>query len=245
MSSNLKYLKKPELTKPIAIAGLPGIALIGKMAVEYLIEKYDGEKFAELESDKFPGWAVRENGLVRDLKIHFYKISIPEFDRDIVILTGDAQASSSEGQYELSQEIAETLSKEGVETMITMAAFLDSDGKKSSVVGAATDSDTAKLIGENDVELLDGGRIVGMNGLLVSSAAAQNMNGFTLLGTTEGKDTDPGASQNVLTKFSKIYDLDLDLSDFDEKVPELPKFKPPKIKMPSVSGGKRDISYIR
>ncbi len=245
MSSDLNYLKEVELKNPIAVAGLPGIALVGKLSIDYLIEELDAEKFGELESDKFPGWAIRENGLVRDLKIYFYHAKIKGFDRDIVLLTGDAQASSSQGQYELSYEILEALSGEGVETLITMAAFLESDGKESSVVGAATDLETAEKIKENDVGLLNSGRIVGMNGLLVSLGVENDMNGFCLLGTTESKDTDPEAAKNVLSRFSEIYDLSLDLSNFDEKAPDLPKFKPPEIKMPSVSGGEKDISYIR
>ncbi|KXB06593.1 hypothetical protein AKJ51_03435 [candidate division MSBL1 archaeon SCGC-AAA382A20] len=88
MTSSLNYLKEPELKRPIGIAGLPGIALIGKMANEYLIQKFGAEKFAKLESDKFPGWAIRENGIVRDLNIYFYKVSIENFDKDLVLLTG-------------------------------------------------------------------------------------------------------------------------------------------------------------
>ncbi len=245
MSSSLNYLKEPELENPIAVAGLPGIALIGKMSVEYLIQKFEAEKFAELSSDRFPGWAVREDGLVRDLKIYFHWASIDRFDRDIILLTADAQASSPQGQYELSSDIADVLADHGVGTVLTMAAFLESEDEKSDVVGGATNKETAERIEKHEVELLEGGRIVGLNGLLVSLGPERGMNGDCLLGTTEGKDTDPEASQYVLSKFSYIFDLDLDISDFDEKLPELPKFKPPKIKMPAVSGGESDVSYIR
>lgn len=245
MTSKLTYLNKPKLKKPIAVAGLPGIALIGKMSVEYLIEKLNAEKFAELSSDKFPGWAVREDGIVRELKVYFYKASLENFNRDMIILTADAQGSSSKGQYDLSEEIINVLEDLEVETVLTMAAFLKSEEKKAPVVGGATDSETAKMIEEHGVELLEGGRIVGMNGLLVSLGAEQDMKGFCLLGTTEGKNKDPKASKEVLKIFSNIFDLDLDLSDFEDKVPKLPKFKPPKIKMPSVSGEKSELSYIR
>ncbi|KXB04727.1 hypothetical protein AKJ49_01770 [candidate division MSBL1 archaeon SCGC-AAA382A03] len=248
MSSNLTYLKETDFENTIAVAGLPGIALIGKMAVEYLIQDLEAEKFAELTSDKFPGWAIRENGIIRDLKIYFHKANIENLDRELILITADAQASSSPGQHELSQEIVEMLSNQGVETIVTMAAFLDSEEKKSPIVGAGTDTETVKMLKDHDVGILEGGRIVGMNGLLVTMGAERGMNGFCLLGTTEGKDNDPEASKNVLSKFSEIFDLNLDISDFDEKVPDLPKFKPPEIKMPSGSKkkmGKRDLSYIR
>lgn len=245
MTPDLNYLKNPELKDPIAVAGLPGIGLIGKLSVEYLIEELNAEKFAELRSDKFPGWAVRENGIVRDLKVYFYEASVKNFDKDIIILTADAQASSSEGQYELSEKIIDILNEQGASTVITMAAFLEPEDGKPPVVGAATDKETADFIEKHDVGLLDSGRIVGMNGLLTSLGAEKGMNGFCLLGTTKGKNKNPDASKEILTKFSEIFDLDLNISDFDEKVPELPKFKPPKIKMPSGSGGESETSYIR
>lgn len=246
MSSDFQYLKRPELKNPIAIAGLPGIALIGKMSVEYLIQKFDAEEFAELRSDKFPGWVVREDGKVKDLRVHFYQAEPEGLDRSLILITADAQASSSEGQYELSKEVINVLADHGVETVITMAAFLESDGKESPVVGGATDSELAEKIEEHGVGLLSGGRIVGMNGLLVSLSGEKSMNGFCLLGTTEGKDKDPDAAKEVLTVFSEIYDFQIDLSDFDDKVSELPKFKPPKVKMPKVSGSETETSsYIR
>lgn len=245
MTTELDYLKRPDLEDPIAVAGFPGIALIGKIAIEYLIRELEAEKFAELSSDKFPGWAVRENGIVRDLKVYFYHAGIENFDRDLVLLTADAQASSSKSQYELSQEIVDVLCEEDVGVILTMAAFLESEEEKSPVVGAATDSDVAEEIEKRGVGLLKSGRIVGMNGLLVALGAEGGMRGFCLLGTTQGKDKDPAASKRVLTMFSDIYDLDLDLSDFDKKMPDLPRFKPPKIKMPSVSGGESETSYIR
>ncbi len=246
MSSDFQYLERPELDNPIAVAGLPGIALIGKMSVEYLIKKFEAEKFAELRSDKFPGWVVREGGKVKDLRVHFYQAEPEGLDRTLILVTADTQASSSEAQYELSKEIVNVLADHGVETVITMAAFLESDGKESPVVGGATDSELAKRIEEHGVGLLTGGRIVGMNGLLVSLSAEKDMNGFCLLGTTEGKDKDPDAAKEVLTIFSEIYDFPIDLSGFEDEVSELPKFKPPKIKMPQVSGSETETSsYIR
>lgn len=245
MTSELKYLNRTKLKNPIAVAGLPGIALIGKLSVEYLIEKFKAEKFAELSSDKFPGWAIRENGVIRELKMYFYKTRLNEINRDLIIITSDAQASSPKDQHDMSNEIIDMLEEEGVDTVVTMAAFLESEEKKSPVVGAATDKDTAEKIEDHGVGLLSSGRIVGMNGLLISLSAERGMKGFCLLGTTKDKNKDPDASKRVVTMFSDIFDLKIDVSDFDDKIPELPKFKPAKVKMPSVSGKKSETSYIR
>ncbi len=177
MTSHLTYLNKPDLKNPIAIAGLPGIALIGKLSVEYLIQELEAEKFAELKSDSFPGWAIREDGIVRGLKVNFYEAEKEDFDRDIVLLTADAQASSAKSQYDLSQEIVDVLSEVGAESITTMAAFLEPDGKESSVVGAATGTKLVEEIENHGVGILTEGRVVGMNGLLVGKGANADIKG--------------------------------------------------------------------
>jgi len=61
---------------------------------------------------------------------------------------------------------------------------------------------------------------------------------------TEGKSKDPEAAKEVLSMLSDIFGFELDLDDFEEEVPNLPKFKPPKIKAPTVSGEEGELSYI-
>lgn len=245
MSFNLNYLREPELKNPIAIAGLPGIAFIGKLGVEFLIDGLNAEKFAELYADYFPGWVVREDGLISGLKVNFYEAGPDELDQDLILVTADAQASSSQGQYELSHKVLDVVADQKADAAVTMAAFLSAEEDATPVVGAATDPDTGAMIAEHGVELLDGGRIVGMNGLFPGLARERGMWGFCLLGTTTGGDLDPDASKEVLQALSSIFDLKLDLSHFKDRIPDLPKFKPPRMKMPSVPGAEKEISYIR
>lgn len=245
MTFELNYLKESEFENPVAVAGLPGIANIGKLAVEYLINELETEKFAELYTDHFPGWVVRDSGLVEGLRVNFYEGGLDGFDRDFILVTADAQASSSTGQYKLSRKMIDIVADQAAGMMITMAAFLAPREDKSLVVGAATDTETAKLIGDHGVELLEGGRIVGMNGLLVSLAYERGIGGCCLLGTTLGGVTDESASENVLSALSDVLGFDLDLTNFEDQVPDLPKLKPPKMKMPSITGAEEDISYIR
>lgn len=245
MAFELNYLKEPELENPITIAGLPGIANIGKLAVEYLINELETEKFAELYTDYFPGWVVRDNGLIEGLRVNFYEGALDGFDRDFILVTADAQASSSTGQYKLSRKVIDVITDQATDTIFTMAAFLAPRKGKSLVVSAVTDAETAKLIEEHGIELLDGGRIVGMNGLLVSLAHDRGIQGGCLLGTTSGGVMDEAASKNVVSALSDVLGLNLDLSNFEDRVPDLPKFRPPRMKMPLITGGEEEISYIR
>ena len=45
--------EKIELNNPILISGLPGLGMVGNIAVKYLIKQLKAEKFAELYSPHF------------------------------------------------------------------------------------------------------------------------------------------------------------------------------------------------
>lgn len=243
MSFKLKYMRKPELRRPVVVAGLPGIAHIGKLAVEYLAEQIGAKKFAELYADYFPGWVIRKGAMIKGLKIDFYSGRPKGSKRDLILATSEAQAGSSLGQYRLSDEIMHTVSKHGADTIITMAAYLAPAEDGSAVVGAASDPKMTKLMDEHGVTVLDGGMIVGMNGLLVGLAGEVGMHGLCLLGTTRGGYIDVDASGAVLAALADILGFELDVSGLEDFAPKLPKIKPPELKMPMIS--EEEVSYIR
>jgi hypothetical protein len=244
MPSRVNYLKKPRLKRPILIAGLPGIAYIGKLAVEYLIHKLHAKKFAELYSEHFPEWVIREGGSAEILKVDFSSCRPDGLKRDLILATASAQASSSTGQYMLSGEILDVAEGQGADTVATMAAYAMPPREfKAKVVGAASDIETANILREHGIELMKGGTIVGMNGLLPGLAAARGLHGFCLLGTTMGGLLDVQATEGILRSISELLGFELDLRELHRHAVVLPKFKLPKFKLPE--GVEEEVSYIR
>jgi uncharacterized protein (TIGR00162 family) len=244
MPTRLNYLKRPNLKQPVLVAGLPGIAHIGKLAVEYLIHQLSAKKFAELYSDHFPEWVVRDNGSVKTLKVDLSYCTLDGLKRDLLLATADAQAASPAGQYRLTGEILDVAAQHGADTVVTMAAYVLSHNEaRAKVVGAASDVETVKLLRERGVELLDSGMIVGMNGLLPGLAAARGMHGFCLLGTTRGGLLDVAATGSVIQALSEVLGFKLDLEELHKHAATLPKFRPPKLRLPS--GIEEEVSYIR
>jgi uncharacterized protein (TIGR00162 family) len=244
MPTQLNYLKKPKLKKPTLVAGLPGIAHIGKLAVEYMIHELRAENFAELYSEYFPEWVVREDGLIKSLKVDFYHCRPDGMSTDIILATADAQAASPVGQYALSDDILNVAVQHDVDTVATMAAYmLSTQESRSPVVGAATDSKTSKLLRDHNIELLEDGMIVGMNGLLVGLAAERNLHGFCLLGATEGGLLDIRATEAVLKVLADLLGFKLNLKNLQKYTPAISKLKQPKFKLPSAV--EEEVSYIR
>ena len=67
------------------------------------------------------------------------------------------------------------------------------------------------------VEILQGGVIVGMNGLLPCLSPLWGMKGLCVLGTTHGGVADVRAARNILEVLCRMLDLKVDLEDMEER----------------------------
>src|SRR3989442_8588278 len=141
----IRYLDHPKLDDPTCIEGLPGIGNVGKLAAEHLKDELKAVKFAEIFSKYFPPQVlVQEDGQVKlvNNEMHYVKRGA---GKDLVLITGDYQGLTPEGQYELSDFILRELKKLGVRRVFTLGG--DGVGRKVTkprVLGAATGNDIAK-----------------------------------------------------------------------------------------------------
>lgn len=51
MTTTIKLLKKKKLKNPVLITGLPGIGLVGKLVVDYMLKESKAERIAEVHSE--------------------------------------------------------------------------------------------------------------------------------------------------------------------------------------------------
>jgi len=84
--------------------------------------------------------------------------------------------------HELAGNILEAIHAEGVTDVITLAAYVGDTNE--TILGAATDIESAAALGHSDIPLLHSGAIGGLNGLLAGLAPLHGMRGFCLLGTS-------------------------------------------------------------
>ncbi|MDD1763326.1 MAG: proteasome assembly chaperone family protein, partial [Methanobacteriaceae archaeon] len=199
----IKLLKDVSLSEPIFIEALPGIGHVGKLVAEHMIHELEAEKFAELYSPSFPPQVfVDENGIVEPMKNDFYYLkSAGEEEKDYIILVGNTQGLSPEGQYDVCGAIIDFVEKYGVKEMYTLGGLgTGQHVEKAKVFGAATTKELAETLKEHDVNLrsADGG-IIGASGLLLGLGMAKGMNGACLMGETPGYFIDADASKAVLS----------------------------------------------
>jgi len=217
------FLENFSIKNPILISGLPGSGYVGKLSVDYLIEKFGAKKFAEIYSNSFPPQvSVSVNGTVELSKSVFYFSKHGELE--IIFLTGDSQPVSPEGVYSLSEEIIRICKLYNVTEIFTLAAYIT--GKftaTTDVYGAGTTQNIIEQLKQYDVKPLNYGTITGMNGVLLGTAKKYSIRGTCLLGETSGYVVDAKASKSILTVLSKLINLSVDMSALDERMKDTEK----------------------
>ena len=248
----VKYIgKKPTLDNPLLIEGLPGIGNVGKLAVEHLIEEIKAKKFAEIYSKDFPPQAfINTDGTIKLVNNEFYYWKAKKKDqRDLVLLTGDYQGLSSQGQYELVESILDVISDLGVKQMYTLGGYgLGYEIKNPKVLFATTDKHLVKTIKKYGAVFKKnepGGGIIGASGLLLGLGKLRGFEGACFMGETPGYLVDPKSAKAVLKILTKITNVEVNLSRLEEKAKEIEYIAQQLSEMESKSKEKPDeLGYI-
>ena len=210
-------------SRVVCICGLPGIGSVGKVAAEYFSTALGCSSVRSFFSHSLPAQVTVSAG--RAELMHAELLHSRDKER-IFVLSGDAQPLNVLGMHGLAGEILQAIESEGVTDVITLAAFVGETAE--SILGTATDLESAMLLQDAGVPLLRSGAIGGMNGLLAGMAPLYRMRGFCLLGTSSGTDlVDIPATMNLLYAMRDLFDLELDFSlmesvliEPDEPAPE-------------------------
>ena len=243
--------KKPKLKNPILIEGLPGIGNVGKLAVEHLIDSTKATKFAELYSKDFPPQVfINTDGTIELVNNEFYYWKAKnKKQRDLILLTGDYQGLSSQGQYELVEKILDIIEEFGVKEMFTLGGYgLGHEIRDPKVLCATTEKNlvkTMKKYGAIFKKNEPGGGIVGASGLLLGLGKLRGIQGTCFMGETPGYLVDPKSAKAVLKILMKITNVDINLSALEKKAKEIEHIAHQLKEMESLSKEKsEELKYI-
>ncbi len=220
-------IEKVAPRSAILIEGLPGVGNVGKLAAAHLIDELKTQKIYELYSKHFPPQVlIDEEGVVKLVsnEIHYYRAPKKEQD-DILILTGEYQGLTPEGQYELCDIILGLAQDLNVKRVYTLGGYgLGKMVPKPRVLGAGTNAKVVQEMTEAGVEFSKdepGSGIVGASGLLLGMGILRGMEGGCLMGETSGYLVDPKSAQVVLEVIQKLLNLKLDITQLEEKAQQM------------------------
>jgi uncharacterized protein len=225
MNSEIKILKQITPSELVLICGLPGAAYIGKLSVDYLVQQLKAELVGEVYSRFFPPYVIiKEDGLVELLRNELHLLK-EESGKDLAFLTGNAQAFSPEGQYDVTEKVLDWAIENGVKRVYSVAALVtDRQYDAPDVYASATSAALLEEAKSRGAKVLDHGIIGGENGLIMGLARKKGLDGICLLAETHGYQTptgeyviDPRAAKAALNVLTQILGIKVDMEPMEKQ----------------------------
>ncbi|MFH1240310.1 MAG: PAC2 family protein [Candidatus Diapherotrites archaeon] len=258
MVTKIKLLTEKKFQDAVLVTGLPGIGLVGKIAVDYLMSQLKTQKIAEIYSDSFPPSVHTKNGLINLIidEIFHYNLN----GKDFLFLVGpvqpslDFRAGTTSNHYEFAEQIVNVAKILGVTKIYTLAGINIGDrriDKEPSVIAAAT---SKKLLDElsklGAVTDKKEGLISGAAGLILGSAKIQKIEGACLMGETNSQLIygDHGSAKKVLELLVKMHGFKIDMKNIEKEAKQIEKTftqLSKQLEELRVEENDKDLTYVR
>ena len=212
-------LSKEKFIKPLCILGMPGIADVGKFALDSLIGQLDAKNLMDIIFDDYPAGAIVDDSILSAPKAEVLYWKDPNELRDIILITADAQSLTPKGIYRISNFLTEIIHQYGIALIVALGAYpINSRMIKSKIPNIFVSSTNRKIL-ENyllvtDCQKIQKGVIIGANGLIPTLAKARfNIDGLVFLAETDNMAminediTDLRASITLLEMLKKSFTL--------------------------------------
>jgi proteasome assembly chaperone (PAC2) family protein len=219
----LRELEKVKLREGVLVQGLPGIGLVGKLAVDYVVRELRLPKVAEAYID---GLMLQANVavFVDDEAV----IRLPTYDfhlfrgsrRDVLFLTAPAQPVAWM-QYEVAEHVLDYFQSIGGVEVVGVCGTTMGEGE--GVYFAATSRETREELIRLGFKPSPGGVITGACGLLPALAYLRGMKAYVLMGYVTQPELDPVAAKHLVQALSRIFEIQVDTRNLDALIEEVRK----------------------
>jgi len=219
--------KRPKMNKPIFIEGLPGIGNVGKVAVDFIVDKTKAKKLYEVSSYSMPHSVfVNEEHLVEmpSIEIHYAR----HRGQDILFLTGDVQPIDEVTCHEFCEQLLDILESYACKDIVTTGGIGLQEAPKSPKVYVTGNSKSAVqrfTEGTDATDRIYGvvGPIVGVTGLLLGLAGKRKIPAAAILAETLGHPMYLGmkGAREILKILNAKLSLKLDLNELDKEIKEI------------------------
>lgn len=226
--TKIEWKKKPSSKNAILFSGLPGIGLVGKIVVDYLIKELNVKKVADIYSDSFPASVLNQKGIIAPIVDELY--AFEQKGKTIYFLAGPVQPGGDYGgshfaeHYAFARELVSELRTAGVKEIYTMAGIDVAENElseKPKIVVAATNMDTLKRFKKVGCQTIEGeGVISGAAGLLLLQAHRHQLSGACLMAETNSKFVygDPLAAKSLLEIVCKEFKFKVKMDRLDQEI---------------------------
>ncbi|AUX07985.1 archaeal enzyme of ATP-grasp superfamily [Halalkaliarchaeum desulfuricum] len=213
-----------EIGDPVLVEGLPGVGHVGKLAAEHLLEECDSQLVRRVYATDFPPQVnVDEDGVADLVCAEFHAIETE--GADLLVLTGDHQASSNEGHYRLTDAFLDIAEEFGCERAFALGGVPTGElVEEYTVLGAVSDAELRGELEDAGVEFRPdepAGGIVGVSGLLLGLGKRRGIEATCLMGETSGYLVDPKSARAVLEVLEAALEFELGYEQLEDRAEEM------------------------
>lgn len=262
MATIVKVVSKKKFKNPVLFTGLPGIGLVGKICVDYLLKQFKFERIAIVISDSFPPSVATQNALIKPIQDEIVYCKIAR--KDYLFLAGpvqpylDMRLGSSVEHYEFADAILQAVKKMGVKQVFTLAGINVGEQRLTAEPRVVVSATNQKLLNEfkkrGAFTSKQDGLISGVAGLLLGLGKDSGVEGACLMGETNSQLVygDHGAAKKVLDLLAKQFGwkinmqaIDKESKNIEQTFTELVKQLEQQQSHEPESTGKNGLSYVR
>jgi len=233
MNTEIVFTKDMKFRNAVLFTGLPGIGLVGKIAVDYMLKQLKAAKVADIYSDTFPPSVQSKKGILEPITDQLYYYS--HKDNDYLFLAGPVQPSldmrmgAPEEHYEFASKIIDALKARGLKRIYTLAGLNVGERRMSAIpkiiVAATSKKDLEEWTAAGAKVDKPEGLITGAAGLILGVGHRQGLEGACLMGETNAKLIygDHGAAKEMLSLLIKKFGFKIDMSSIEKEAKEIEK----------------------
>ncbi|MEM0445069.1 MAG: PAC2 family protein [Nitrososphaerota archaeon] len=199
------------------IEGLPGIGLVSKISIAYILGKINARKICRIYSPHFLSF-----GFIADGKLlpHFLDIYASEKPAPTVIVYGTSQPATSYGQYELCGKVLEIGVQHGARRVFTLGGLGGKENISQRRRIYCSSTDRAYL--QKYMQLVDGevygGQIVGAAGIMMVVAGQMGLENMGMLIEIGNSVPDYYAAKRGVEALSNLCSLGLGEVEISELI---------------------------
>lgn len=246
MASIVTYDSKPTLIKPILIEGLPGVGNVGKIAADLICEKLNAKRFATILSEDLPQQVLINDECVADAvdnELWYANVN----GKDIVLLLGNAQGTTTQGQFNLSKLVMDIILPYDPSMIITLGGYGTGNiVTEPRILGAVSDAKMKSEMEKFGIGFYPGepqGGIVGCAAILLSMGKAYDIDSICIMGETSGYVLDYKSAGKVISVLGELLGTEFDTSDIQSEIDKLEEINL-QAQNNAVEPPKEDLSYI-
>ena len=203
-----------EAKDAVLVQGLPGVGLVAKAAVAYLLDKVKNVRVCRFMSPDFQNIAFIRDGLII---YSFADLFLAKTQRPLLLLYGNAQPSTSFGQHEFCDKLMGVCVNIGCSFVLTLGGYGRQETAEERKLYC---SSTREQVLKKYLPMINGsvfsGQIIGVAGILLTEAERRNIDNLSVLAETFGAAPDFEGARRAVEAVVKLADLDIPVGTPEE-----------------------------